>query len=56
MNKDDLKQYRMHTQRVKQLTGTEAELYVFTYKQLTDVVKAWKQPAVIISKKKVSLS
>jgi hypothetical protein len=38
MNKEDLKQYKMHPQRVKQLTGVNAELYVFTFHQLQEVV------------------
>ena len=39
MNKEDLKQYKMNPQRVKELTGVEAELYVFTFQQLQEVVK-----------------
>jgi len=38
MNKEDLKQYKMHPQRAKELTGIEAELYVFTFQQLQEVV------------------
>ena len=39
MNKEDLKQYKIYSQRAKELTGVEAELYVFTFQQLQELVK-----------------
>ena len=38
MNKEDLKQYKMHPQRAKELTGVKAELYVLTFNQLQEVI------------------
>ena len=39
MNKEDLKQYKIYSQLAKELTGVEAELYVFTFQQLQELVK-----------------
>ena len=39
MNKQELRQYKIHTSKVKELTGVDADLYVFTFEQIKDVIQ-----------------
>lgn len=38
MNKERLKEYQMYPERVRELTGVDAELYVFTFDQLQELI------------------
>lgn len=41
MDKEDLRYYKMHAERAKELTGVYADLYVFTYEQVATLLEKY---------------